>query len=69
MVYTCKKYNYHQERYLPWAILVLHLLTGQSILAYLAGIFIGHTLYFLKDELPPRGYMDVLSTPFILYYS
>ena len=69
MVGTHFKYIINTERNLPWVLVLLHLLTGQSIFVILSGILIGHAIYFLKDELPPRGYPDVLFTPWILYTS
>ncbi len=49
--------------YLPWAMLLLSVLIGGSILSDLIGIVTGHIYYFLKDLAPVLYGWDVLKTP------
>jgi hypothetical protein len=42
-------------------------LTGQSFLVYLLGLFLGHMYIVIKDIYVPRYHKDYLPTPDFLY--
>lgn len=48
---------------LPWALLVMSILTGGSPFDDLIGIAAGHTYIFLKMTLPSSHGYDILKTP------
>lgn len=60
-----------QSGNLPWALLVMSVLTGGSPINDLIGIAAGHTYVFLKMTLPISHGYDLLKTPklFELYIS
>ncbi len=49
--------------YLPWALLAFGVLLGQSPMADLYGILIGHTFFFLHDLYPEKGGVQWFQTP------
>lgn len=49
--------------YLPFAFLLLSLLTGGNLLSDIIGIAAGHFYYFLKDVCPIQYRKDYLITP------
>ena len=52
-----------QSGNLPWALLVMSILTGGSPFDDLIGIAAGHTYIFLKMTLPVSHGYDLLKTP------
>lgn len=52
-----------QSGNLPWALLVLSILTGGDPFTDLIGIAAGHTYIFLKMTLPRTHGYDLLKTP------
>lgn len=48
---------------LPWALLVMSILTGGSPFNDLIGIAVGHTYIFLKMTLPNSHGYDLIKTP------
>ncbi len=52
-----------QNGNLPWALLVMSILTGGSPINDLIGIAAGHTYIFLKMTLPISHGYDLLKTP------
>lgn len=49
--------------HLPWALLVLHVLLGNSIVSDLVGVATGHTYIYLKMVLPESHGYDLVKTP------
>ncbi|XP_053992832.1 uncharacterized protein LOC128883955 [Hylaeus volcanicus] len=47
---------------LPYALLVLNFLLGQSIMQDLLGLFSGHMYYFLRNVLPAENNIHILKT-------
>jgi len=62
VLYFWKLKNAH----LPWAMMLLSVIIGGSIVSNLVGIATGHIFYFLKDLAPVMYGWDVLKTPFFL---
>lgn len=52
--------------YLPWALLALNMIIGNSITVPLMGVAAGHTYYFCVDPLPLHVGRDVVRTPSFL---
>jgi len=59
VLYFWKMKNAH----LPWAMLLLSVVTGGSIISDLVGIATGHIFYFLKDLTPVMYGWDIFKTP------
>ncbi|XP_061586625.1 derlin-3 isoform X2 [Cololabis saira] len=56
-----------QAPFLPWVLTGFSLLLGNSVVADLLGIGVGHMYYFLEDEFPHRvGGRRLLMTPELL---
>ena len=55
-----------QSGNLPWALLVMSILTGGDPFTDLIGIAAGHTYVFLKMTLPASHGYDILKTPKLL---
>ena len=53
--------------HLPFLLLVLDLLFGNSLIPGIVGIFIGHTYHFLMDVVPKRYGWFLLRTPEFVY--
>lgn len=47
----------------PWAMVLFHLVLGQSIMDDLIGIAAGHVYYFLNDVVPKTHHRVIISTP------
>jgi uncharacterized membrane protein YgcG len=62
VLYFWKMKNAH----LPWAMLLLSVVIGGSVVSDLVGIATGHIYYFLKDLAPVMYGWDVLKTPLFL---
>ncbi|XP_042522093.1 derlin-3 isoform X1 [Dipodomys spectabilis] len=60
-----------QAPFLPWAILGISLLLGNSILVDLLGIAVGHIYYFLEDVFPnqPGGKRLLLTPHFLCFWT
>mgnify|MGYP003878432505 FL=1 len=54
-----------KSAYLPWAIIIYSVLTGESVYAELIGIAAGHAFIFIKEVLPnnPSYRLDLFKTP------
>ena len=52
--------------YVPWVMVGISMLLGQSIHMALLGIAVGHLYYFLVDVLPDMLDIDLLRTPKLL---
>mmetsp|Transcript_11401 Transcript_11401/g.27049 ORF Transcript_11401/g.27049 Transcript_11401/m.27049 type:complete len:94 (-) Transcript_11401:549-830(-) len=52
-----------QGFYLPFAMLALHLMLGQSIMEPAIGILVGHLQYFFSSIYPRAGGSNLLGTP------
>jgi Derlin-2/3 len=55
-----------EKENLPWALLLMSVLTGGSPFDDLIGIAVGHTYIFLKMTLPNSHGYDLLKTPSFL---
>lgn len=57
-----------QALYLPWAMLALDVVFGNSPVPGLLGILVGHTYYFLTAVYPRQsGGTELLRTPKFVY--
>lgn len=49
--------------YLPWALIALNILMGNSIFVLMLGIITGHIFYFLHYIAPTTMQLDIIRTP------
>ena len=52
-----------KAKYVPFSLILVHILSGENIIPDVIGILAGHIYYFLKDVCPVRYGKDVLKTP------
>ena len=52
-----------EGKYLPFALLAIHVLSGSNVIPDIVGILAGHIYYFMKDECPKKYGQDPLRTP------
>lgn len=54
-------------QYLPFAMLVIHVLSGANVVPDIIGILAGHVYHFVKNVCPEKYGLDLLRTPGFLY--
>jgi hypothetical protein len=58
---------FNLDSMVPFALLILSVVTGGDILSDIIGIASGHLYFYLKDMAPLHHGMDLLKTPQFLY--
>eukprot|EP00163_Fabomonas_tropica_P029408 TRINITY_DN6280_c0_g1_i2.p1 TRINITY_DN6280_c0_g1~~TRINITY_DN6280_c0_g1_i2.p1 ORF type:complete len:147 (+),score=21.86 TRINITY_DN6280_c0_g1_i2:156-596(+) len=53
--------------YLPWALVIMNMLLGNSITLLVVGILVGHIYFFLEDINPAKGGRRWIWTPQLFY--
>lgn len=57
------KYNFEKDKYLPFALLLLSIMTGGDIVSDIIGIAAGHIYYTLNDVFPIKYRKNYLFIP------
>ena len=56
-----------QSWHLPFVMLILTLIMGGNLYLDLLGLFVGHSIYFVKDVIPAVYRFHILKTPGFVY--